>query len=53
MFLIFKSEVESTQVANGGSLNYPPTQEADLVYLSRVAHEWQLKLSTYPGGNVL
>jgi len=24
MFFIFKNKVESTQVANGGSLNHPP-----------------------------
>jgi hypothetical protein len=32
-FYIFKSKVESTQVAIGGSLNYPFPQGMDIIYL--------------------
>ena len=72
MFFIFKSKVESTQVATGGSSNYPPGGTpadliclslwgsinhqpilADLIYLSRVIHEWQLKSSADLGGSNL
>ena len=42
MFFIFKNKVESAQAASGGSINHQPIL-ADLIYLSRVLHEWQLK----------
>jgi hypothetical protein len=52
MFIFLKRNVETTRVANGGSSNYPPTL-VDIVCLSRVVHEGQLKLSTDFGGYCL